>query len=138
MILQPLDYNLPNLLHSGDAVAICQLEGDKLKDMILTVRDQGWGLVVVEAVSGDHFLVCAASAVHEGNLVGDIRRWSREYGYNFFLKPSDQEFAMPRPNVFILPDGREVEIRNVLTRAGNLTHWALSDRKVLPYGYVRL
>jgi hypothetical protein len=138
MILQPLDYNLPNLLHSDDAVAICQIEGDKLKDMIFAVRDRGWGFVVVESTSGEHFLIFAASTVHQGNLVGDVRRWTRELGYQFFVKLSDQEFPSPRPNVFVLPDGREVEILNVLTRASNFTHWGLSQRTILPNGYVRL
>jgi hypothetical protein len=138
VILQRLEYSLENLLHSEDAVAICQLEGDKLKNMILDVRDRGWGLIVVEATSGEHFLIFAASAVHQGNLVGDVRRWTRQLGYQFFVKLSAQEFETPRPNVFMLPDHREVKIQNVLTRASNCTHWGLSQRKVLPRGYVRL
>ena len=139
MILQPLDYNVANLLHSTDAVAICQLEGEKLKDMILTVREAGWGLVVIETPSNEHFLIFAARSVHEGNLIGDVRRWSRELGHVFILKRSGEELSTPRSDVFALPDGgREVEIRNILTRASNFTHWGLGQRKILPRGYVRL
>jgi hypothetical protein len=138
MILQRLEYIVENLLHSDDAVAICQLEGEKLKDLIFDVLESGWGFVVVAATSGEHFLIFAASAFHQGNLVGDVRRWTRQLGYQFFVKLSDQKFPTPRPNVFLLPDGRQVEIQNVLTRASNFTHWALSERASLPKGYVRL
>lgn len=138
VILQPFDYNVANLLHSTDAVAICQLEGEKLKDMILDVREQDWGLVVVETTSKNHFIIFAASAVHEGNLVGDVRRWGRELGYEFFLKRSSEELSTPRPNIFVLPDGREIEIRDVFKRSSNFTHWGLGQRKILPRGYIRL
>ena len=138
MVLEPLQYDVANLLHSEDAVAVCQLEGEKLKNMLLDVRDRGWGLIVVEALSGEHFLIFPASPVHEGNLLGDVRTWTRQLGYQFFVKLSGEEWTTPERNVFALPDGREIEIRNVLTRAGNFTHSGLSQRNVLPNGYVRL
>jgi hypothetical protein len=138
MILQPVEYNVANLLHSSDAVAAVQLDGEELKDMILAVREQDWGAVVVEAASGEHWLMFAARSVQQGNFVGDVRKWSRELGCQFFLKLSNEEWSTPSPNVFVLPDGREVEIQNVLARAGNNTHWLLHEDEVLPDGYVRL
>jgi hypothetical protein len=131
-------YAVPSLLRSGDAAAVCHLEGEKLKDMILTVRERGRGLVVVETSPGDHWLIFAASPIHQGNLVGDIRKWTQQYGYQFLIKRSGEELSSPRDNTFALPDGREVEIRSVLTRASNFTHWALSTARTLPAGYVRL
>lgn len=138
VILQRLEYDVAKLLHGTDAVAICQAEGEKLKDMILTGREGGWGLVVIETPSAEHWLMFAAALRHEGNLVGDIREWTRQYGYQFFLKRSDESMPMPRDNTFVLTDGREIEIRSVLTRASNFTHWGLSNARTLPAGYVRL
>jgi hypothetical protein len=138
MILQPVEYDVANLLHSDNAVAVCQLDGQKLKDMTLTIRDRGWGLVVVEATSGAHWLIFAASPTHQGNLVGDVRRWTRELGYEFFVRLSGEDWPTPKRNTFTLPDGRDIEICNVLTRAGNFTHSGLPMQKVLPDGYVTL
>ncbi len=138
MILQRLEYDVANLLHSTNAVAICQAEGEKLKDMILTVRDHGWGLVVIETPSGEHWLIFAASHVHQGNLVGDLRKWTQQFGYEFFLKRSGEELFSPRANSFALSGGREIEIESVLTRASNFTHWGLSNARTVPVGYVRL
>jgi hypothetical protein len=66
---------------------------------------------------------------YHGNLVGDIRKWTREFGYEFLLKRSHKAMSTPRPNGFVLPDGREIQIRNVLTRANNLTHWGEQSGK---------
>jgi hypothetical protein len=137
MILQTLDYSVANLLHSKDAVAICQAEGERLKDLILLMRDAGWGVVVIESVAGDHYVFAAASPVRQGNLLGDVRKWNRDQGYQFFLKRSDKRISTPKPNVFVLPDGREVEIRRTYTIASGFTHWALPDREPIPAGYVR-
>jgi hypothetical protein len=138
MILERLGYNVATLLNSDDAVAICELEGEKLKELILDVGERGWGLVVVETPRNEHFLVFAANPVHQGNLVGDVRRWSKERGCNFFVKSSKERIPTPHDDLFILPDGREIQIRAVYTRAGNFTHWGLSKQKVLPDGYLRL
>jgi hypothetical protein len=138
VILQRLECTVEDLFGSKQAVAICELEGEKLKDMLLTGRSAGWGSVVVETPANEHFLVFSASPAHQGNLVGDIRRWSRQYGYQFFFKRAGERFSAPRPNVFVLPDGREIEIRSVFTRAGNFTHWGLIGHEVMPDGYVRV
>ena len=138
MILQALDYNVPNLLHSKDAVAICQAEGERLKDLILLVRDAGWRVVVVETVTGDHYVIAAASPVHQGNLIGDTRKWGREHGYQSLLKRAAERISGPEPNVMLLPDGRVVEIRRTFTIASGFTHWALSGREPLSAGYVHL
>jgi hypothetical protein len=105
--------------------------------MILTVRER-WGLVVIETPSGEHWLIVAARPVHQGNLVGDIRKWTQQYGYQFYVKRSDEKLSSPRHNSFLLPDGRQIEIRSVLTRASNFTHWGLSKAGTLPAGYVRV
>jgi hypothetical protein len=136
MILHPLESNIANLLNSDAAVAICQAEGERLKSLILLVRDAGWGLVL-ETASGDHYVIATAHRTQEGNLVGDIRRWNREYGYQFALKP-DEQISAPKENILMLPDGRVVEIRRTFTIALGFTHWALSDRENIPAGYVRL
>ena len=138
VILQPLECTFEDLLNSDSAVAICQLAGRNLTDMHLTVTKRGWGSVVVETTDSQQFLIVDASAVHEGNLVGDVRRWTRQYGYQFFVKRAGERFSTPRSNVFGLPDGREIEVRSVFTRAGNFTQWGLIGREVLPDGYVRM
>ena len=73
MILKPLAYNVANLLHSDDAVAVCQAEGEKLKDLISLAHDAGWGLLVIETPSGEHVFIVATNRKHEGNLVGEGR-----------------------------------------------------------------
>jgi hypothetical protein len=80
----------------------------------------------------------AASAVHEGNLIGDVRRWTKEFSYQFNVKLPYQEWPTPTPDVFVLPDGREIEIANVLTSGGNFTHWGCASSRTLPEGCVRL
>jgi hypothetical protein len=138
MILQPIPNQVADVLHSADAVALVQVQGQKLKNMILTVRRAGWGLAVIETTADGHFVMFAASAVHQGNLVGDVRRWTKEFGYEFHLKLPDQEWPTPTPDVFVLPDGREIEIGNVLTIGGNFTQWGLASSRTLPEGLVRL
>ncbi len=139
MILQLIGYNIPALLNSNLAAAICQVEdGERLKSLVMLVRETGWGVVVVQTVSGDHFVVATAHRKHQGNLLGDTRRWTREHGYQFFMKLSDDKFPTPRPNIFLLPDGREIQIQNVLERASNFTHWGLSLEEQIPAGYVRI
>src|ERR1035441_9443718 len=97
MILQLIGYNIPALLNSNLAAAICQVEdGEPLKSLVMLVRETGWGVVVVQTVSGDHFVVATAHRKHQGNLLGDTRRWTREHGYQFFMKLSDDKFPTPR------------------------------------------
>jgi hypothetical protein len=137
VILQPIDYNVANLFSSDNTVAICELAADNVKDMLLAVRQRGWGSVVVETTDNDHFLIVTASPLREGNLIGDIRR-CRQHGYRFFFKRAGERFSTPRPNVFVLPGGREIEIRNASTMASNFTHWGLTGQDVMSDGYVRL
>jgi hypothetical protein len=108
------------------------------KRAILLFRDGGYGVVVVQTVSGDHYVVAIANATQEGNLVGDIRRWSRGHGYQFLVKRADERISAPKESVLMLPNGRVIEIRNVYTTAGVFTRWGLSRREPLPAGYVRL
>ena len=69
MILKPLQYNAANLLHSDDAVAIGQADGERLKDLIFLVHDGGWGLLVIETPSDGHFLIFVANRIHQGRAV---------------------------------------------------------------------
>lgn len=94
------------LFNSRDAAAVCQLEGDKPRDMTLTVRERGWVPVAVETPGREHFPIFAATAAHQGNLVGDVRGWTPDV--LFFVKPADEQSSAPRANVFAPPDGREI------------------------------
>jgi hypothetical protein len=138
MILSHLESNITNLLNSDKSVAICEAEGERLKHLILLVRDGGYGVVVVQTVSGDHYVVATANRNHEGNLAGDTRRWNRECGYHFSLKRADERISASDPNIVVLPDGRIVEIRRTYTTASGFTHWGLSSQQTIPAGYVRL
>jgi hypothetical protein len=138
LIWTQLDYNVANLLNSDDAVAVCQTDGERLKNLVALVRHAGWGVVVVETVAGDHYLIASADRTHEGNLVGNIRKWNREHGYTFLLKRSDERISTPEPNFVVLPGGRMVEILSTHTLASGFTHWGLSVRESLPHPYVRL
>jgi hypothetical protein len=134
MILMPIEYDLANVFNSDKAVAICQTEDDGLKNLILMAHDAGWGGVVVEMASGDHYVIAVADPVHQGNLMGDTRRWNREHGYQFFFKRSDERLSTSSEKLLALPDG----VGNVFTRASSFTQWGLSKRQILPEGYVRL
>jgi hypothetical protein len=138
MILQRTDYAVADLLHSDKALAVVQLEGERMKNMALDLHDRRWGSIFVEATSGEHWLMFAASPGQQGNLVGDVRRWTRQYGYTFHLKLSGAAWPTPRANIFVLPDCREVEARKVFSRTSNFTHWGLSDLEPLPDGWRRL
>ena len=41
------------------------------------------------------------TADHRGNLVGDIRRWSRKHGYQFFASTVLKSFQTPNENSFV-------------------------------------
>ena len=138
MILTPIESNIANLLDSDKTVAICQAGGERLKSIVLLVRDAGWGVVVVETVSGDHFVFAIADASQEGNLVGDIRKWSREHGYQFFLKRSKERMSALKEDILMLPDGRVVKIHRKYTIASGLTNWGLSRQGTTPAGFIRL
>ena len=68
MILTHIEYDLANLLDSDDAIAICEIGGHGLKALAFLVCEAGWGLVVVETVSGDHVVLARADGTHESNL----------------------------------------------------------------------
>lgn len=136
VILQATEFSIATLFASDHAVAICSTEGERLKNLILLVREADWGVVVVQTVAGETYLIARAASVHQGNLVGDIRKWDRDEGYQFVLKRSHEQLSGPRENVFVLPDGRIIEVQRVLAQAGNLTHWGLHDKSV-PAGYAR-
>jgi len=137
MILKRLENNLANVLNSDAAVAICQAGGEDLKNLILLALDAA-GVMVAETVTGDSYAIVTASKLHEGNLVGNVRKWTRQHGYEFFLKRTHERILTIRPNVFVFPNGRELQVMNVWVRASNFTHWGLSQQKTLPRGYVRL
>jgi hypothetical protein len=134
MILTPLKYDLSNLFHSDNAVAICKTEGEGLKGLILLVRDAGYGLIVVETESGDYCAIVRAGRDTEQNLIGDIRKWNREHGYQFYFKRTDERISTSPGDIMALPD----RVGNVFTRASNFTQWGLSKRQILPESYVRL
>jgi hypothetical protein len=138
MILTPIEYDLANLLDSDDAVALCEIENEGLHHLIFLVCGAGWGAIVVETASGNHFVIARADGTQESNLVWDTRRWSQQYGFQFVLKRSDQRIFTSRENVFVFPDGREVEIRTTYMLASEFTHWRFSGQEQLPAGYVRL
>ncbi len=131
------DYPLANLFHSDDSVAVGQLTPEPLKDAIIDLLNRGQRHLVLEAADG-FWLVAVAAPVHEGNLVGTIRRWQRELGQEFFIKPSNSEFETPTPNSFLLPNGRIVEVRSILVRPQNFTCWGLSTLKALPPNYIKI
>jgi hypothetical protein len=134
MILTPLKCDLGSLLNSESAVAVCQTEGEGLKKLILMARDAGYGVIVVEMASGDHYVIAVADSMHQGKLLGDTRRWSREHGYQFYFKRADERISTSPGDNIALPDG----IGNVFTRASNFAQWGLSKRQILPESYVRL
>ncbi|MEN6607328.1 MAG: hypothetical protein ABFD60_08780 [Bryobacteraceae bacterium] len=139
MFLQCLtDYPLSDLLHSGYSVAICQLDPEHLKNTICELWSRRHRHLVLEATDGSLWLLVAASAFNDGNMVGDARRWTRELGRQFYIKRSNEEFEMPTPTSFVLPDGRIIEVRSVLVRPQNFTCWGLSTLKTLPPNYVRI
>ncbi len=138
MILTRLDYDVPNLLNSDAAVAISRVEGAGLKRLVFLVREAGYGVIVVETASGDHYVIARAVRRHEGTLVGSTRKWSREHGYQFLLKRADERISALGENILALHDGRNVEIRSTHTLASWLTHWRLSGQEQLHAGYVPL
>jgi hypothetical protein len=123
MILTHIEYNIAHVLDSDDAVAICETEGAPLKNLALLVCEAGWGLIVIETASDEHFVIARADGTHESDLVGDTRRWSREYGYRFSLKHSSERICSPRENVFAANDGRKVEIRSTYTALRTARRW---------------
>jgi hypothetical protein len=94
--------------------------------------------LVLEATDGSLWLLVAASAINDGSLVGDARRWTRELRRQFFIKRSNEAFETPTPNSFVLPDGRVIEVRSVLVRPQNFTCWGLSTLKTLRPNYIRI
>jgi hypothetical protein len=138
MIFQRTNCDVEDLLNSEGTAVICQAEGDQLKRLVVTVYQRGWRAAVLETNSGQHWFIFTASSRQESIVVDDIRMWSLQYGYSFFLKRFDEELSTPRANAFVLPNGHEVEIRNVLTLVSQSVYLSLSKQKVLPKGYVIL
>ncbi|HUB78397.1 MAG TPA: hypothetical protein VMB03_06350 [Bryobacteraceae bacterium] len=138
MILEKIKYDVTNLLHSDNSVALCRLEGDALRNLYLDVREWDWTVMVAEGVSGEHWLVFAIGPARQGNLVGAVREWTRNLGFQFFVKAAADRWETPRPNTFTLPNGVEVQISAVFSRCQNNTQYILSQRDVLPEGYLRI
>ncbi len=138
MILTHIEYDIANLLDSDDAIAICEIEGDGLKNLAFLVAEAGWGLILAETPTEEHFVFARADGTHESNLFSDTRRWGREYGFQFFLKRSRERISTPHANVFMVNDGKRVEVRATYTAALGFSHWGLSGLERLPAGYVRL
>jgi hypothetical protein len=103
MFLQRLKYNVANRLHSKDAVTLMQLDPESLKNTIIELWNRGLTHLVLEDSDGAYWLVAASLPVHEGNLVGDARRWGRELGRSVYVKKSDEDCETPTPNSFRLP-----------------------------------
>jgi hypothetical protein len=123
MILTPIEYDLANLLDSDDALAVCEIENEGLKHLVFLVCEAGWGVIVVETASGDHFVIARADGKQESNLIGDTRRWMHEHWFQFVLKRSDRRISTPRENLFVFPDGREVEIATAYTAYTGFRHY---------------
>lgn len=129
MILAPIEYDLGSLFDSDNEIAICRTSSEHLKSLILLVRGAGYGVIVVETASGDHYVIAVADPVHQGNLIGDSRRWNREHGYQFNFKRAAELSS---------PNGRIVEIARTYTIASGFTHWGLAGSEFLPIGYLAL
>jgi hypothetical protein len=138
MILQTFDFDIPALFNSDNAVAICQSESEPLTNLISMVRHARYGVIVVESDSEDHFVFATTDSTHEGTLIGDTRKWTKEHGYRFWIKRPDERISAPGENDFSLPDGRIVEIHHIYTTAGVFTQLGLSLRAALPAQYVQL
>lgn len=136
MILQRLEYNVKELMNSDYAVAVCQAEGERLKSLILLVQGAGYAVLVVETASDVYCVI--ASSRNQGKLVFDIHKWKRNQGYQFLVKRCSERLLTPQPNLFVLPDGYEVEIFRIYTVASVYAHRTLSGQKPLPAGYRRL
>jgi hypothetical protein len=137
MILSPSDSNIATLLQPDKAVAICQAEGQRLKNMILDSLDFGLPCVVLETSTQQHYAVMAVEQKHQGNLIGFIRKQGRE-GYSFLKLFTDEPFPMLRHNMFVPPDCRVIEVQRIMYRASFLTGLGLSKRESLPPDYIRL
>ncbi|HTP32766.1 MAG TPA: hypothetical protein VMJ75_11360 [Candidatus Acidoferrales bacterium] len=109
-----------------------------MKNTITELWNRGLHHLVLEDSDCRYWLVAAASAVHEGNLIGDGRRWNREIGTPVFIKRNRDQWETPTPNSFVLPNGRVVEVASVLVRPQNNTCWLLNLRKTLPTGYIEI
>ena len=139
MFLQRLtDYPLSDLLHSFYGVAVCRLDPEPLKSIIVELLNRGHRHLVLEAQDGSLWLLVAASATNDGNMGGDARRWTPEVGRQFYIKRSNEVFETPTANSFPLPDGRVIEVRSILVRPQNFTCWGLSTLKTLPPNYIRI
>ena len=138
MLLQTFDYDVAKLLRSDAVVAVCRAEGDRLKRLVLLVQQARYGVVVVETADDDYLVIAIAGRRQQVKLANDIRKWSRDPGYQFVLKRSYERFFMPEPNVIAFPDGREIEILGTHTIASVFTHRVHLGRKALPAGYLQL
>jgi hypothetical protein len=138
MILQALDFDIPALFNSDNAIAMCQSEGERLTNLISIVRHAEYGVIVVESDSEDHFVIATTASTHEGTLINDTRKWTQEHGYRFWIKRAGERISAPGENDFSLPDGRVVEIHNIYTTVGVFTRLGLSLREALPAQYVKL
>ena len=90
MILTSIEFDLSNLLNSDKAVAVCQAQGEHLKSLVFLIRDAGWGVLAIETASDGYYVIAVADAAHQGNLLGDTRRWRRDHGYQFLFKGADE------------------------------------------------
>ena len=117
------DYPLANLLHSSDGVALCKLEPEPLKDLIIELGNRGHQHLVLDATDGTLWLLVASDSIREGNLVGDARRWGREQGHQFFIKRTREEFETPTEDSIVLPGGEVIQVQAIYVRPGNLTRW---------------
>ena len=138
MIVTHIEYNITHVLDSDDAVAICETEGAALKNLALLDCEAGWGLIVVETASGDHLVLARADGTHESNLFADARRWSREYGYQFLLKRSNERISSLRENAFVVAGDRTVEIHSTYTAlrtSGHGEHFRpIRFKRAAPHG----
>jgi len=137
MLLQRLEYNVTKLVNSDVPVAICPANGERLKNLVLQVQKARYGVLVVQTAGHDDYVFAIATRKQQGKLVGDARKWKNQ-GYRFVVKRRDEQFLTPRPDVFALPDGQEIETLKTHTVASVFTHRVLLGRKPLPAGYVQL
>ena len=137
MLLQRLEYSVTRLLNSDVPVAVCPVNGERLKRLLLLLQNAGYGVLVVQSAGDDDYVFAIASRKQQGKLVADTRKWKNQ-GYRFVVKRRDERFLTPQPNVFVLPDGRRIRILGIDTVASVFTHRVLLGRKPLPAGYVKL
>jgi hypothetical protein len=52
--------------------------------------------LAIETTAPERFLIVAADGIQEGNSVGLVRRWTRQFDLEFALERSHEEITTPK------------------------------------------